>query len=96
MNRRFPLCALLCALSLFLPSCGASPGLDLANAQQYQAEIHAVALSATQVRQHMAADLARGKTKEQIALDCGWATFWEAMGFLAGGGAPASAPAAQR
>ncbi len=74
--------SILFAAFLILPSC-ATAGLDLANSVQYQQEIHPLAVGATAVRSHIQADLARGKTKEQIALDAGFAVFQEVMAFLA-------------
>lgn len=74
--KRLPLLAVL-----LLPSCAA--GLDIVNSAQYQTEIHPLAVGATAVRAHIQADLAKGKTKEQIALDAGFAVFQEVMAFLA-------------
>lgn len=80
----------LCVAFLILPAC-ATGGLDFANSVQYQQEIHPLAVGATAVRAHIQADLAKGKTKEQIAMDAGFAVFQEVMLFLAS--TPVTAPA---
>lgn len=75
-----PILIFLAALAL--PAC-ATGGLDLQNSVQYQQEIRPLAVGATVVRSHIQADLQRGKTKEQIAMDVGFAVFQETMLFLA-------------
>lgn len=68
-------------LVFLLPSC-AGGGIDFANSAQYQGEIHPVVQSMTAVSLHVKADVARGRTREQIAADVGWAALNEVLVFL--------------
>lgn len=86
-----PMRSLALAPLVLFPLFSCASGLDLANSVQYQQEIRPLAVGATTVRAHIQADLARGKTKEQIAMDAGFAVFQEVMLVLAS--LPVSAPA---
>lgn len=84
----------LVSLFLLLPACGTAGGLDFANSAQYQHEIHPAVAGMTAVTAHVQSDVARGKTREQIAADIGWAALNETLVFLATAqAAAASAPA---
>lgn len=78
---------------LALASCAGGAGLDLQNSAQYQQEFLALGAQATQVHAHITADLTRGKTKEQIAADAGFAALNATLQFLATLPAAASRPA---